>query len=76
MVAPVIEQLAVDYAGKVKVGKVNTDENVDISVKYGIRGIPTLGIFKNGEMVDTVVGAVPKGTIEDKLKYHLNGNNN
>lgn len=76
MIAPVVEELATDYAGKLKVGKLNTDENVDISVKYGIRGIPTLGIFKNGELVDTLVGAVPKGTIENKLKNHLNGHNN
>ena len=74
MIAPVVEEITDDYAGKIKVGKLNTDENIEISTKYGIRGIPTLGIFKGGEMVDTIVGAVPKHTIEDKLKYYLSAN--
>ena len=76
MIAPIVEELASDYMGKLKVGKLNTDENTDLSSQFGIRGIPTLGIFKNGEMVDSIVGAVPKGMIEDKLKYYLNGQNN
>jgi thioredoxin 1 len=76
MIAPIVEELASDYMGKLKVGKLNTDENTDLSAQFGIRGIPTLGIFKNGEMVDTIVGAVPKGMIEDKLKYYLNGHQN
>ena len=76
MIAPIIEELASDYDGKMKVGKLNTDENIELSSKYGIRGIPTLGIFKNGELVDSLVGAVPKSTIEAKLKYYLNGHNN
>lgn len=76
MVAPVVEELASDYSGKLKVGKLNTDENTDLSAQFGIRGIPTLGIFKNGEMVDAIVGAVPKSMIEDKLKYYLNGHKN
>jgi thioredoxin 1 len=76
MVAPIIEELAEEYDGKMKIGKLNTDENMELSSQYGIRGIPTLGIFKNGEMVDTVVGAVPKNMIEDKLKYYLNGHQN
>jgi thioredoxin 1 len=76
MVAPIIEELASEYDGKMKVGKLNTDDNIEISSKYGIRGIPTMGIFKNGEMVDALVGAVPKSMIEDKLKYYLNGHSN
>jgi thioredoxin 1 len=76
MIAPIIEELASDYDGKMKVGKLNTDENIELSSKYGIRGIPTLGIFKNGELVDSLVGAVPKSTIEAKLKYYLNGHSN
>jgi thioredoxin 1 len=76
MIAPIVEELASDYSGKVKVGKLNTDENTDLSAQFGIRGIPTLGIFQNGEMVDAIVGAVPKSMIEDKLKYYLNGHKN
>jgi thioredoxin 1 len=68
MVAPVVEQLATEYEGKIKFVKVNTDENQMVAYKYGIRSIPTLGIFKNGEVVDGVIGAVPKQYLEEKLK--------
>lgn len=68
MVGPVVEQLADEYQGKLKVVKVNTDENQQVAYKYGIRSIPTLGIFKGGEVVDGVVGAVPKHYIEEKIK--------
>lgn len=68
MVAPIVEELAGEYAGKVNVCKVNTDENQDIAVKYGIRSIPSILFFKNGEQVDTIVGAVSKQTFEQKLK--------
>lgn len=68
MVAPIVEELAVEYNGKVNVCKVNTDENQDIAVKYGIRSIPSILFFKNGEQVDTIVGAVSKQTFEQKLK--------
>jgi thioredoxin 1 len=68
MVAPVVEQLATEYEGKVKFVKVNTDENQMVAYKYGIRSIPTLGIFKGGEVVDGVIGAVPKHYLEEKLK--------
>ncbi len=60
MVAPVIEQLATEYAGRVTFAKVNVDESPEVSARYGIRSIPTIGIFKDGEPVDGVIGAVPK----------------
>lgn len=71
MIAPVIEELANDYDGKAKIAKLNVDENPQVSMKYGIRSIPTLLIFKNGEVVDQIVGAVPKNVIDGKLKLQL-----
>lgn len=67
MVGPVVEELAGEYEGKVKVGKVDVDNNPSVSMKYGIRSIPTLLIFKNGEVVDQVVGAVPKLVLQKQL---------
>ncbi len=67
MVAPTIEELAKEYEGKIKVGKLNTDENSDIASKYKIMGIPTIMFFKNGEKVDQIVGAVPKQQIKAKI---------
>ena len=72
MVAPVVEELSNEYAGKVKVGKMNVDENRDTPIKYGIMSIPTLMIFKGGELVDKLVGAVPKNQIAAKLEQHMN----
>ncbi|MCS7012930.1 MAG: thioredoxin [Chloroherpetonaceae bacterium] len=71
MIAPVVEELAAEYEGKAKVAKLNVDENPMTSMKYGIRSIPTLLIFKNGQVVDQIIGAVPKGVIESKLKLQL-----
>ncbi len=71
MVGPVVEEVAEEYNGKVKVGKVNVDHNPQVSVKYGIRSIPALLIYKNGEVVDTIVGAVPKTHITKKLDAQL-----
>jgi thioredoxin 1 len=71
MVAPIVEELAEDKAGKLKVVKVNVDNNQEIAAKYGIRSIPTLMLFKNGEAVDQMIGAVPKSMIESKLEKHL-----
>jgi len=68
MLGPVIEELASQYGDKVDFVKINVDENPETPRKYGIRGIPTLILFKNGEAVNTSVGAVPKGQIEDMLK--------
>ncbi|MFL0604187.1 thioredoxin [Cylindrospermopsis raciborskii] len=63
MVAPVVEEIATQYAGELKVVKINTDESPDVASKYGIRSIPTLIFFKGGEKVDSHVGAVPKSTL-------------
>jgi thioredoxin 1 len=72
MVAPIIEQLAGEYAGKLQVGKVDVDANQQISMKYNIRSIPSILFFKDGQHVDTVVGAVPKAMLERKIQEHLN----
>jgi thioredoxin 1 len=71
MLAPVIEELANDFESKAKICKVNTDENQDIGIKYGIRSIPSLLIFKNGEQVDTLVGVSSKDDIAAKINSHL-----
>ncbi|MBP5317648.1 MAG: thioredoxin [Bacteroidales bacterium] len=70
-VSPIVEELAGDYEGKVKICKCNVDENDAIPMKYSIRNIPTILFFKNGELVDRLVGAVPKQEIEDKIKSLL-----
>ncbi len=67
MIAPTVEELAKEYAGKVKVVKLNTDENPDIASRYKIMGIPTLMFFKSGQKVDQIVGAVPKTQLKSKL---------
>ena len=71
MIAPIVEELANDYDGKAVVGKVDVDSQPGISAKYGIRNIPTILFFKNGEVADKQVGAVPKANIEEKLKALL-----
>lgn len=73
MIAPTVEELAGEYAGKVKVVKLNTDENPDIASRYKIMGIPTIMFFKAGEKVDQVVGAVPKPQLKSKLDALLAG---
>ncbi|MBO6068134.1 MAG: thioredoxin [Bacteroidales bacterium] len=70
-VSPIVEELAAEYEGKVRICKCNVDENDGVPMKYSIRNIPTLLFFKNGELVDRLVGAVPKQEIEDKLKSLL-----
>ncbi len=67
MVAPIVEELSKEYEGKAKFVKVNTDENPDLASRYKIRGIPTLMFFKNGQIVDQVVGAVPKAHLKAKI---------
>ena len=71
MVAPVVEEIAEQYDGQVKVVKLNTDENPQVASQYGIRSIPTLMIFKDGQRVDMVVGAVPKTTLANTLEKYL-----
>ncbi|HEY9666949.1 MAG TPA: thioredoxin [Coleofasciculaceae cyanobacterium] len=71
MVAPVVDEVAAQYVGQVKVVKLNTDENPAIASQYGIRSIPTLIVFKGGRQVDTVVGAVPQTTLANTLDKHL-----
>jgi len=70
MVAPVVEEVATEFDGKLKVVKVNTDENSSIAQQYGIRSIPTLMVFKGGLRVDTVVGAVPKNTLVTTIEKY------
>ena len=71
MIGPVVEEMAGEYDGKAKIGKVNVDNNPEISVKYGIRSIPALLMFKNGEVVDQIVGAVPKPHLTKQLDAQL-----
>ena len=67
MIAPIVEEIAGDYAGKVKVGKVNVDFNNQVAMQYGIRGIPALLVFKDGSVANQIVGAVPKNNITQIL---------
>ncbi len=71
MIAPVIEELAEAFDGTAKICKVNTDEEQDVAVKYGIRSIPTILFFKDGEMVDQMVGAASKQAFEEKINSLL-----
>lgn len=71
MLGPIVEELANDFDGKAVVGKVDVDNNQNISMEYGIRNIPTILIFKNGEVVDKLVGVSPKELIAEKLSAHM-----
>jgi thioredoxin 1 len=71
IVAPIIEELARQYVGKVLFGKLNVDENSLVAMRYGIMSIPTLLFFKNGELIDRIVGAIPKQMLEQKIKRYL-----
>src|SRR6476661_4565753 len=71
IVAPLLEQLAGEYAGKAKVAKLDVDANQRTAMRFNVRSIPSILFFKNGQHVDTVVGAVPKATLEGKIKQHL-----
>ena len=70
-VAPIVEEISEAYNGQVKVGKLNVDENPSTTMKFGIRSIPTLLVFKGGEAVEQIIGAVPKGEIEKALDKTL-----
>jgi thioredoxin 1 len=69
---PTIEALATEYTGQAKVGKINVDENPEVSMQFGITSIPCIIFMKNGQMVDKQVGAVPKNVLEKKIQQHLN----
>lgn len=71
MIGPIVEELASDYDGKAVIGKVDVDANPEVSAKFGIRSIPTLLVFKNGEIVDKQIGAVPKAVLSSKLDAQL-----
>lgn len=71
MVGPVVDELAGEFEGQAKIGKVDVDNNPEISSKYGIRSIPSLLIFKNGEVVDQIIGAVPKAQLKKQLEAQV-----
>ncbi len=71
MIAPIIEELAVEYEGKIKVCKLDVDNNQKVAMMYGIRSIPTVVIVKNGEEVDRILGAVPKQHFVERIKNHI-----
>jgi thioredoxin 1 len=72
MIAPIIDELSIEYEGKLKIGKVDVDNHQQIAMQYGIRSIPTLLIFKGGKVVEQIVGAAPKKSLVEKLSKHLN----
>ena len=67
LIAPIVEELATEYEGKAKIGKLDVDSNQQTSINYGVRSIPTLLIFKDGEVKETIIGAVPKANVVEKL---------
>jgi len=71
IIAPMIEELAEEFGEQIKVGKLNTDENPNIAMRYGIRAIPTIILFKNGEVVDTRIGVQPKEALKQMVLEHL-----
>jgi thioredoxin 1 len=73
VIGPAVEELATQYAGKLKVGKLNVDDHPTIAQKYHITGIPALLFFKEGSVVDTVVGAVPKSVLQQRVENTING---
>ena len=74
VIAPVIEEIAEEYSDKIKVGKLNTDENINTASQYQIKGIPSLLIYKNGEVVDRITGAAPKESIIEVLNQYISEN--
>ncbi|MGB9691391.1 MAG: thioredoxin [Candidatus Sumerlaeaceae bacterium] len=71
MVAPIIEELAQEYAGKLKVGKLNVDDHQQMAARYGVASIPTIMLFKNGQLVDRIVGALPKPMLKEVIDRHI-----
>ncbi len=74
MIAPSVEEISKEYAGKIKVVSLNVDENQNIAIKYGIMSIPTLNIFVNGKVEEQIIGAVPKRTIVSKIQRFITPN--
>ena len=70
-IAPILEELAVEFDGKLKIAKVNIDENDAIAVEYGVRAIPTMILFKSGQVADTLVGMMPKAALKAKVAAHV-----
>lgn len=71
MLSPLVDQIADEYAGKLKVTKIDADENGDIAMRYQVQGLPTLALFKNGQLVERIVGYKPKAFLVDKIAPHL-----
>lgn len=71
MIAPVVEEIAKEYSTQLKVGKLDVDNNPEVSMKFGIRSIPTLMVFKRGKVVEQIIGAVPKRNLLEKVLPHL-----
>lgn len=71
MIGPVVEELAGDYEGKAVIAKLNVDENPQVTARFGVRSIPTLLVFKNGQVVDKQVGAVPKSVLAQKIQAQV-----
>ena len=71
MIAPLVSELADDFAGKLRVGKLDVDVNISTSMRFGVRSIPSILFFKDGEHIDTVIGAVPKTQLQQKIEQHL-----
>ena len=71
IIAPFVSELADDFEGRVRVGKLDVDANMSTSMRFGVRSIPTILFFKGGEHVDTVIGAVPKAQLQEKIEQHL-----
>ena len=72
IIAPIVEELAEEYDGKLKVGKLDVDDNQQTAIKYGVRSIPTVLILEKGEVKETIIGAVPKSMFEEKINSVLN----
>jgi thioredoxin 1 len=71
MIGPLVEELASDYEGKAVIAKLNVDENPQVTARFGVRSIPTLLVFKNGQIVDKQIGAVPKSVLASKLQAQV-----
>src|SRR4030095_3486710 len=71
IIGPVVEELSHEYKDKAVIGKMNVDDNPEVAMQYGIRSIPTILFFKNGQLVDKQIGVVPKSVLENKLKAHI-----